>query len=100
MMIASTSTAPLPFSTAVTSGMVPSFVVLLRVVPARRNVPLRLQVAVDKVDLLQPAKALPDLLRTQLADAVDRLQLIRCGGQHHVEASELPYHALDRHLGE
>src|SRR3712207_9552440 len=94
-MIASTSTSTVPFSTDVASGMVSSSSLCCCCCPRPG---LRLQVPVDEVDLLQAAKALPDLLRAQLSDALDRLQLVGCGGQHHVEASKLAHHALDRHL--
>jgi hypothetical protein len=36
---------------------------------------LRLQVPIDQVDLLLAAKSLPDVLRPDLADSVDGLQL-------------------------
>src|ERR1700727_350221 len=62
----------------------------------------RLQVAINEVDLLLSAKALADVLRPDLADTVDGLQLaIRCGEQF-LEASELrhdPLHDQSRQPG-
>ena len=49
----------------------------------------RLQVTVHEVDLLQPAKALADVLRADLAHALDRLELGVAGGEQLVEAAEL-----------
>src|SRR3954452_13080037 len=48
-----------------------------------------LQVPVDEVDLLEPAKALADVLGADLAHALDRLQLGVGGGQQFVEPAEL-----------
>src|SRR5436189_3225675 len=68
-----------------TSVMVPSFSGPVLVRPGR----LGLQVSVHEVDLLQPAKALADVLRADLTDALDGLQLRVGGGQHLVQAPEL-----------
>src|ERR671915_148866 len=48
-----------------------------------------LQVAVNEVDLLQPAKALADVLRADLPHALDRLQLGVGRGEDLVEPAEL-----------
>ena len=50
---------------------------------------LRLQVPVHQVDLLLAAKALADVLRPDLADAVDGLQLAVSRGEQLLEPSEL-----------
>src|SRR4051794_32465531 len=57
-----------------------------------------LQVAVDQVDLLQAAQALADVLRADLADAVDGLELGVRGREHLVEAAELVHDLLDDQL--
>ena len=57
-----------------------------------------LQVAVHEVDLLQPAKALADVLRADLPDALDRLQLGVGGGEHLVEPAELAHDLRDDEL--
>src|SRR4051794_21068619 len=50
---------------------------------------LGLQVTIHEVDLLQPAKALADVLRTDLSNALDGLELrVRCG-EDLVESAEL-----------
>src|SRR5687768_3541843 len=49
----------------------------------------RLQVPVHEIDLLQPAKALADVLRTDLPHAVDRLELGIGRGEHLVEPAEI-----------
>src|SRR5579875_3165078 len=61
---------------------------------------LRLQVPVDQVDLLLAAKALPDVLRPDLADTVDGLQLAVCGGEHLLEAPECVDDPLHDQLGQ
>src|SRR5919109_4850041 len=58
----------------------------------------RLQVAVDEIDLLQAAKALADVLRPDLADALDGLELGVRGREHLVEAAELVNDLLDDEL--
>src|SRR3954468_9417025 len=57
-----------------------------------------LQVAVDQVDLLQAAQALADVLRADLAGALDRLELRVGGGEHLVQAAELGDDLLDDEL--
>src|SRR5215213_6162733 len=57
-----------------------------------------LQVAVHEVDLLQPAKALADVLRADLPHALDRLQLGVGGGEKLVEAAELADDVLHHEL--
>src|SRR5918997_1157965 len=59
-----------------------------------------LQIAVHEVDLLQPAKALADVLRTDLTHAVDRLQLGVGGGEDLVEPAELAHDVLHHQLRE
>src|SRR3954453_4239029 len=59
---------------------------------------LGLQVAVHEVDLLQPAKALADVLRTDLPHALDGLEFAVCGCEHFVESSELPDDLLHHEL--
>src|SRR5947209_15347504 len=49
----------------------------------------RLQVPVHQVDFLLAAKPLADVLRPDLADSVDGLQLAVGGGQQLLEPSEL-----------
>ena len=68
-----------------------------RAVSGRRSVS-RLQVAVHEVDLLQPAKALADVLRPDLADALDRLELGVRRGEDAVEAAELAHDLADDEL--
>src|SRR6185312_6822498 len=53
-----------------------------------------LQVAVHEVDLLLPAKALADVLRPDLADALDGLQLPVAGGEQLFQPAELLDDAL------
>src|SRR5215218_3449353 len=65
-----------------------------------RFLDLGLQVAVHEIDLLQPSQALANLLRADLADSVDVLELAARGGQHHVEGAELAHHVLHDCLGE
>src|SRR4051812_24602889 len=48
-----------------------------------------LQVPIDEIDLLQPAKALSDVLRANLSDALDGLELCVRRGEQLVEAPEL-----------
>src|SRR6185295_166435 len=59
---------------------------------------LGLQVTVHEVDLLQPAKALADVLRTDLPHAVDRLQLRIGGGEDLVQPAELAHDVLHHQL--
>src|SRR6188472_3416853 len=59
-----------------------------------------LQVAIDEIDLLQPAKALSDVLRADLPHALDRLQLGVGGGKDLVEPAELAHDVLDDQLRE
>src|SRR5204862_8170812 len=61
---------------------------------------LCLQIAIHEVDLLQPAKALVDVLRADLADALDGLQFGVGGGQHLVEPADLAHGLRDHQLGE
>src|SRR3954454_13925248 len=84
------------------SGMVSSFI---RVRPyAGPPGPNRggscLQVAVHEVDLLQPAKALADVLRADLPDALDRFQLGIGSGEDLVQPAELADDVLDHELRE
>src|ERR671938_1268309 len=58
-----------------------------------------LQVAVHEVDLLQPAKALADVLRADLADALDPLQLGVGRGEDLVQPAELANDVLHHELG-
>src|SRR5882757_5691736 len=57
-----------------------------------------LQVAVHEVDLLQPAQALADVLRPDLADTLDRLQVGVGRGQQLVETAELANDLRHDHL--
>src|SRR6478752_8480140 len=59
-----------------------------------------LQVAIHEVDLLQTAKALADVLRPDLTDAFDRLQLGVGRGQDLVEPAELANDVLHHQLRE
>src|SRR4051812_34461146 len=83
------------------SGMVSSFI---RVRPyAGPPGPNRggscLQVAVHEVDLLQPAKALADVLRADLPDALDRFQLRIGGGEDLVQPAKFANDVLHHQLG-
>src|ERR1700730_6613868 len=60
----------------------------------------RLQVTVHEVDLLQPAKALTDVLRTDLSDPLDRLELGVTGGQQLIETAELLDDLAHHQLGQ
>src|SRR5690242_20201658 len=60
----------------------------------------RLQVPVNQVDFLLATKALADVLRPDLADSVDGLQLAVGGGQQLFEPSELAHDPLHHQLGE
>src|SRR5690348_14604524 len=60
----------------------------------------RLQVPIHQVDLLLAAKALADVLRPDLADSVDGLQLAIGGGQQFLEPAELAHDPLHYELGE
>src|ERR1700682_5356763 len=57
-----------------------------------------LQVAVHEVDLLQPAQALADVLRPDLSNSLNRLQLCVAGGQQLVQAAKLVHDLADRQL--
>jgi hypothetical protein len=57
-----------------------------------------LQVAVHEVDLLQPAKALADVLRPDLSDAVDGLELRVRRGKDLVQPAELADDVLHHEL--
>src|SRR3712207_248945 len=57
-----------------------------------------LQIAVHEIDLLQPAKALADVLRADLPHAVDRLQLGVGGGEDLIQPAELADDVLDHQL--
>src|SRR3954453_2931383 len=59
-----------------------------------------LQVPIDEVDLLQPAKALSDVLRVNLSDPLDGLQLRVRRGEQLVEAPELLHDLGDDELRE
>src|SRR5947209_20291964 len=60
----------------------------------------RLQVPIHQVDLLLAAKPLADVLRPDLADSVDGLQLAIGGGQQFLEPAELAHDPLHHQLGE
>src|SRR5215207_3557105 len=81
------------------SGMVSSFI-WGRPACGGHPAVLGLQVAVHEVDLLQPAKALADVLRTDLPHAVDRLQLWIGGGEDLVQPAELAHDVLHHQLRE
>src|SRR5215212_6192788 len=83
-------------SSTVTSGMT-SLLVSLPRGPSARDL-LGLQVTVHEVDLLEPAKALADVLRTDLSDALDGFELGVGGRKHLVQAPELPHDLLDHEL--
>src|SRR5881275_3120006 len=57
-----------------------------------------LQITIHEVDLLQPAKALADVLRPDVSDALDGLQLAIGRRQDLVQATELPNDGLDHKL--
>src|SRR5919107_1100324 len=59
-----------------------------------------LQVAVHEVDLLQPPKALADVLRADLPHALDRFELGVGGGEDLVQPAELADDVADHQLGE
>src|ERR1700759_5818400 len=61
---------------------------------------LRLQVAINQVDLLLAAKALPNVLRPDLADSVDGLQLAICGGEQLLQSPELIHDPLHNEFGQ
>src|ERR671922_330401 len=78
------------------SGMVSSFV---GAGPESRTAGgLRLQIAVHEVDLLQPAKALADVLRADLSYAVHRFELGIGRGKDLVQPVELAHDVLDHQL--
>src|SRR5436309_10381426 len=56
---------------------------------------LCLQVAVHEIDLLKSAKALADVLRPDLAYALDRLQFGVGRGEHLVQSAEVPNDVRD-----
>ena len=72
-------------SSVACAGMVSSFVAAGRWAALDSS----LQVAIHEVELLQPAQALADVLRADLAHALDRLELGVGGGEQLVEAAEL-----------
>src|SRR3954453_11652260 len=83
------------------SGMVSSFIGVRPVAgPPVPKAGSCLQIAIHEVDLLQPAKALADVLRADLSDALDRLQLRVGGGEDLVQSAELADDVLDHELGE
>src|SRR6478752_5350458 len=59
-----------------------------------------LQVPVHEVDLLQPAQALADVLRPDLADSLDRLQVGVGRGEQLIESAELADDLRHDHLGQ
>src|SRR3954471_11590541 len=59
-----------------------------------KRLSLGLQVTVHEIDLLKPAKALADVLRTNLAHALDGLELRVRGGEDLVEPAELAHDVL------
>ena len=61
---------------------------------------LGLQVSINEIDLLLSAKALADVLRPDLADSVDGLQLAVCGGEQLLESPELVDDPLHYELGQ
>src|SRR5579864_681587 len=61
---------------------------------------LRLQIAINQVDLLLAAKALPDVLRSDLADSVDGLQLAIGGGEQLLQSPELVHDPLHHEFGQ
>src|SRR3954462_15913196 len=63
-------------------------------VPDHRRLSLGLQVAVHEIELLKPAKALADVLRTNLAHALDGLESRVRGGEDLVEPAELAHDVL------
>ena len=81
---------------SVTSGIVTSS--FATGATSSRCAGLGLQIAVHEVDLLQAAKALADVLRPDLADSVDGLQLAVSGGEELVEAPELPHDLVHEQL--
>src|SRR3954467_10485466 len=60
---------------------------------------LGLQVAIHEVDFLQPAKALADVLRTDLSHALDGLELRVRRGEDLVEPAELADDVLHDETG-
>src|SRR3954467_9020082 len=61
---------------------------------------LGLQVAIDEVDLLQPAQALADLFCSDLAHALDAFQLRVGRRQQLVQPTELFHDVRDDQLGQ
>src|SRR3954453_6192152 len=84
-------------SSVVESGMVSSFI---GIGPGAGRPFARscLQIAIDEIDLLQPAKALSDVLRADLPHALDRLQLGVGRGEKLVEPAELADDVLHHQL--
>src|SRR4051812_43191352 len=83
----------------VVSGIVSSFI-RVRLPDQYDGVKSGLQVAIDEVDLLQPAKALADVLRADLAHALDGFQLRVGGGEDLVQSAELADDVLHHELGQ
>src|SRR5687768_12085255 len=85
-------------SWSVDSGMVSSFIGV-RPGAGRPTVSWScLQVAIHEIDLLQPAKALSDVLRADLPHALDRLQLGVGRGEDLVQSAELADDVLHHEL--
>jgi hypothetical protein len=59
-----------------------------------------LQVPIDQVDFLLSAKALADVLRPDLADTVDGLQLAIRRGEQLLESPKFGNDPLDNELGQ
>src|SRR5215211_2495348 len=57
-----------------------------------------LQIPIHEVDLLEASKALADVLRTHVADAIHGLQLRVGGGEDLVQPVELADDRLNHHL--
>src|SRR5215204_6043791 len=98
MHSASRSMSRSSICSVVVSGMVSS---LIRVRPGAgrpTNSWSCLQVAIDEIDLLQPAKALADVLRADLPHALDRLQLGVGRGEDLVQPAELADDVLHHEL--
>src|SRR3954462_15596592 len=78
------------------SGIMSSF---FRVrLPDRTAFSSGLQIPIHEVDLLETAKALADVLRPDLADALDRLQLRVGGGEDLIQPAELADDVLHHEL--
>src|SRR3954452_19110542 len=72
---------------SITSGIGVSSLVATGCAPGRGCV-LRLQVAIDEVDLLQPAQALADLFCPDVPAPLDGLQFVVRRGKHLVQTAE------------